>query len=575
VARAGESMRVIQDLSGATGTQAEVAALGAQMKTIAAVGFDAATAPALSSALGEAARRAGELGVRFHDRIAAEEANKAASDQARSKAKVAAGMARNFGDLVKAVDGAAARYLLGPSDDNRKTVEALLAKAGGFAKIIAKSTGKAELETGLEAVRTGFAALVAATADYAAAETAALAAASTTTAKIADISVLRQESARSQQAWTSWNMVAVTVLAILCAVVVVVLIARFVSRPIGEMAQVMLRLARGDTSVIVRRAARRDEIGQISDAVSVFRDNAIERHRLEEARAADAARRDARQHGVDAMIQRFRGEVVEALGRVGETTAVLDATARVLAEAAADALGSTRSATSASDSAASNVNLVAAAAEELAASIVEIGRSVQAATDKIAAAAEGAQTTNDRILALDAAAAKIGDVVGLITAIAQQTNLLALNATIEAARAGEAGKGFAVVAAEVKSLARQTADATGEISAQIAGIQASTADAVAAVRVIADTMRDVSEVTTGIAAAVDQQRAATADIARNVQDAADGTRTASRLLTGVDAGVGRTDECSRSVLDASARTNEEADRLRAGIDRFLREVAAA
>ncbi len=150
-----------------------------------------------------------------------------------------------------------------------------------------------------------------------------------------------------------------------------------------------------------------------------------------------------------------------------------------------------------------------------------------------------------------------------------------MNATIEAARAGEAGKGFAVVAAEVKSLARQTSDATSQISMQIAGIQASTAEAVAAVRAIATTMADVRSATTGIAAAVDQQRSATADIARNVQDAADGTKSASRLLAGVEVEVGRTDECSQGVLDASARTGAEAERLREGIDRFLRDVVAA
>lgn len=578
IGQAAEALKHIVDTSGATGAQKVIADLAADFAPLAsyAAGSAAAlSAEELPARIDRLAAAALDLARSFAAEIATQEKLKAEGDQARSKAKVAAGLARTFGDLVKAVDGGGAHFLLDPTQERRKAVEATLTKADGFAKILGKTAGRTDLKDGLDAVRATFDALVAATGTYAAAETEALGAASATTETIAAISVLRQESARSQQSWTAWNMVLVTLLAIAFAVAVVVLIARFVSKPIGEMAQITLRLARGDTAVDVGRAERSDEIGLIARAVAVFRDNAIERARLEEARAADTARLDSRQRAVAAMIDTFRTDVLGALDRVRETSAALDETSRVLASASGEAAGSTRSAADASQQAALNVNLVAAAAEELSASIVEIGRQVHAATDKINAAAQGADLTNERILALDASAARIGTVVGLITAIAEQTNLLALNATIEAARAGEAGRGFAVVAAEVKSLARQTADATGEISTQVAGIQASTADAVAAVRTIAETMAEVRAATAGIASAVDQQRAATADIARNVQNAADGTQTASRLLEGVEAGVGRTDACSKGVLDASARTNEEADRLRAGIDRFLSEVAAA
>ena len=140
-----------------------------------------------------------------------------------------------------------------------------------------------------------------------------------------------------------------------------------------------------------------------------------------------------------------------------------------------------------------------------------------------ARAAELSKSSNGEIEALAGAAQKIGDVVGLIQAIAAQTNLLALNATIEAARAGEAGRGFAVVASEVKSLATQTAKATEEIASRSPRSRSRPTKSVASVRTITATMQEVDGFTTAIAAAVEEQGAATEEISRNVQMAARGT----------------------------------------------------
>ena len=184
--------------------------------------------------------------------------------------------------------------------------------------------------------------------------------------------------------------------------------------------------------------------------------------------------------------------------------------------------------------ASANVEAVAAAAEEMATSVNEIGRQVEDSARISGAAVDQARNTDDRINALSQAASRIGEVVGLITSIAEQTNMLALNATIEAARAGEAGRGFAVVAQEVKQLASQTAKATNEIGSQIAGMQTATQDSVVAIKEIGGTIAHISEIASAIAAAVEEQGAATQEIARNVQQAAHGTGHVSGNIIGVN-----------------------------------------
>jgi len=172
-------------------------------------------------------------------------------------------------------------------------------------------------------------------------------------------------------------------------------------------------------------------------------------------------------------------------------------------------------------------------------------------------------------------AQKIGEVVSLINEIADQTNLLAPNATIEAARAGEAGKGFAVVASEVKSLANQTANATGNIEAQIAAVQTETKTAVSAIRGICETLRETKVVCSTIAAAVEEQSAATQEISRNVQEAATGTTQISKNVGGVTKAANDTGVAANQMLGAAADLAKQSDVLRNEVGKFLANVRAA
>ena len=149
--------------------------------------------------------------------------------------------------------------------------------------------------------------------------------------------------------------------------------------------------------------------------------------------------------------------------------------------------------------------------EELAASVNEISRQISESTRVVNVAVTEAQKSEQMVSDLVTAAQTIGEVTRIIAGIASQTNLLALNATIEAARAGEAGKGFAVVASEVKSLATQTAKATGDIEQQIKDIQNASQTAAGAIREIGRIVTQVSEISTSIAGAVEEQSVATKD----------------------------------------------------------------
>jgi len=150
--------------------------------------------------------------------------------------------------------------------------------------------------------------------------------------------------------------------------------------------------------------------------------------------------------------------------------------------------------------------------------------SEQSAT--VAGEAERAvRESHEQIGQMGAATHEIGEIIKLIQDIAEQTNLLALNATIEAARAGESGKGFAVVAAEVKALAKQTAEATEDIRSKIANVQTRTDTAVASIDSIQQIIVRVGELNRSIAMSVETQSRVVSDVTNDVSDVAEAAKT--------------------------------------------------
>ncbi len=363
--------------------------------------------------------------------------------------------------------------------------------------------------------------------------------------------------------------------ALIVALMVGVVLSRLITRPITALTAAMRRLATGDTDMALDLAGRKDEIGGMFGAVRVFRDNAIERRRLAEESEAEQAARQRRQQTIEGVIDDFRNEIAQLVTTVSGNADQMEATARALAAISDEARDRAGTAASASELASDGVQTVAAAAEELSASIGEISRQTGTATAVAQRASNEARKTDATISGLAEAATRIGNVVTLIKAIAEQTNLLALNATIEAARAGEAGKGFAVVASEVKNLAGQTAKATEEIGSQVSQIQASTEEAVAAIRSISDIMVEVDRTTNVIASAVGEQGHATAEISNNAQKAAGGTRSVAEETQALTRVVGETQQSAGQVLEVANDMNEQASRLRDVVERFITRVMAA
>jgi methyl-accepting chemotaxis protein len=353
-------------------------------------------------------------------------------------------------------------------------------------------------------------------------------------------------------------------------------IARSIVHPLAVITREIGEVAQGNLTITISGIERTDELGGISKALAVFRSNGQDRLRLEaEQQQAEKRLEAERQQAMLSIADQFESKVGSIIHALGGTAQDMRQTATELQDTTDQASHLCASVASASSQALTNVGAVTSASQQLSTSISDIGRRLTEASSIAGGAVRHADDANRMVQDLNSAADKIGQVVGMITDIANQTNLLALNATIEAARAGDAGKGFAVVASEVKQLANQTAQATEQITQQIAEIQQETQATVKAIGEIATTIRRIDEIAVGISGAVAEQGIATHDISRNVEETSTGTEHVCRGIDEVNDAVQAADGAAHAVTGSANILADMAEDLERAMESMLRTIRAA
>ena len=373
-----------------------------------------------------------------------------------------------------------------------------------------------------------------------------------------------------------WSVTALPLLVGALSLVFSFFVARFVARdvigPFQDLTHGMNSIADGIFDLEIKHTERDDEIGQMCRA-------------LEKCKKASFLLRDLREQGeerkklhagqLEELATRFERQVSEIVNGVAAASSQLESTATAMAESAEVSASQSGNVAEAMDSAAAGVTAAAAATDEFALSINEISRQASGSAELARQAAVSTRLADDTIGALAESAAEVGQIVELISSIAQRTNLLALNASIEAARGGEAGRGFAVVAAEVKELAAQTAKATERVSIQIQKIQEDTGTSVTSLKAIARQINDLEGTSVSIAAAVDQQSAAGQDLARSIDLAARSTERVSNSIGQVCTGSLATGAAAAQVLTSSSDLKHQSVALRSQVEDFLNHVRQA
>jgi methyl-accepting chemotaxis protein len=346
------------------------------------------------------------------------------------------------------------------------------------------------------------------------------------------------------------------VLALILGLGISVLVSRSITGPLDVAVRHVGRIANGDVSGEMEREylERHDEIGTLAKAMQTM--SVSLRKMLTEI------------GGEIRVLASSSSELSASAGQMTEGSRVASDKSHLVAAAAEQMTANAVSVAAAMEQTSTNLAMVTTATEQMTSTIGEIARNSEKARRITGEATSQATRITDQIQHLGQAAHEIGRVTETITEISSQTNLLALNATIEAARAGAAGKGFAVVANEIKELAQQTATATEDIKARIAGVQSSTSAGITEIEKISHVIHDVSDIVSIIAAAIEEQATVTKDISDNISQASTGVSDAnirvsesSQASKAIAQDISSVDHSARDMASGSEQIRASATEL--------------
>jgi methyl-accepting chemotaxis protein len=360
------------------------------------------------------------------------------------------------------------------------------------------------------------------------------------------------------------------IIGLVLSILVGFLVGRSVVKPITDVTHAMRRLSVGDTEIDIGYRDRSDEIGQMVEAIEVFRKNTIEIRNMEQAKQEEQAKRaEHRKAEMHMLADGFEESVKLIVTQLSEGAAAMRRNAELLAATASDTRVKSGSTAEIVASTQVNVETVATTAEQLASTIEKLAKETVDVSELARTTASQTENASSELQILTNAVDQILPITDLIQGIAQQTNLLALNATIEAARAGEVGRGFAVVAAEVKLLAQQSSKATEQIAEKTEAVRGSCGSVVTTIEKIIDAIHDLRLRAEQMSSAVIEQASATTEISTNAQLMAERSRAVAANIVELDNKAAETDAGSQQVLKETERLARHADIMNREVDSFL------